>query len=35
MALIGGIFLFLSLCFDGITGAYEEKLMSKYKVLVG
>lgn len=27
--LIGGALLLVSLCFDGVTGAYEDKLMSK------
>ena len=30
--LIGVTFLFISLCFDGGTGAYEDKLMSVHSV---
>jgi hypothetical protein len=30
--LIGITFLFISLCFDGGTGAYEDKLMSVHSV---
>ena len=30
--LIGITFLFISLCFDGGTGAYEDKLMSFHSV---
>jgi solute carrier family 35 (UDP-galactose transporter), member B1 len=30
--LIGALMLFVSLCFDGGTGAYEDKLMSVYNV---
>ena len=32
MQIFGIILLFISLCFDGGTGAYEDKLMSVYKV---